>query len=121
MAAVHINVTDCLVPPHAIPTNARPTLVCHCGERSFSPRQIYDVVAAVEHYHEFVPWCQRRWGEPSQGWSADAAAASLFRLHAHRLPESCPPPDHCSTIMLRRPPNYLEAELEVGFQMFVER
>lgn len=42
------------------------------------------MVAAVEHYGKFVPWCQR------------------------------------STIMVRRP-GYLEAELEVGFQMFVER
>lgn len=46
---------------------------------------MYDVVAAVEHYHRFVPWCQR------------------------------------SVVLLRRPPGYLEAELEVGFQMFVER
>lgn len=51
----------------------------------WSPRQVYDVVAAVEHYSKFVPWCQR------------------------------------SSVMLRRPPGYLEAELEVGFQMFVER
>ncbi|KAI3429610.1 hypothetical protein D9Q98_005696 [Chlorella vulgaris] len=50
----------------------------------WTPRQVYDVVAAVEHYGKFVPWCQR------------------------------------STIMVRRP-GYLEAELEVGFQMFVER
>ena len=53
--------------------------------RSWSPRQVYDVVAAVEHYHRFVPWCQG------------------------------------SKVLLRRPPGYLEAELEVGFQMFVER
>ncbi len=46
---------------------------------------MYDVVAAVEHYAAFVPWCQK------------------------------------STVLLRRPPGYLEAELEVGFQMFVER
>jgi hypothetical protein len=46
---------------------------------------VYDVVAAVEHYSKFVPWCQR------------------------------------STVLVRRPPSYLEAELEVGFQMFVER
>ncbi|PSC69318.1 coenzyme Q-binding COQ10 mitochondrial [Micractinium conductrix] len=51
----------------------------------WSPRQVYDVVAAVEHYHRFVPWCQG------------------------------------SKVLLRRPPGYLEAELEVGFQMFVER
>lgn len=23
----------------------------------FSPKQLYDVVADVDHYHEFVPWC----------------------------------------------------------------
>jgi ribosome-associated toxin RatA of RatAB toxin-antitoxin module len=46
---------------------------------------MYDVVAAVEHYCEFVPWCQR------------------------------------STVVLRRGAGYLEAELEVGFQIFVEK
>jgi ribosome-associated toxin RatA of RatAB toxin-antitoxin module len=46
---------------------------------------MYEVVAAVENYHLFVPWCVR------------------------------------STVTLRRPPTYMEAELEVGFQMFVER
>ena len=60
---------------------------------------MYDVVAAVEHYSAFVPWCQR------------------------------------SAVLLRRPAGaeeaeaeaeagaggYLEAELEVGFQVFVER
>lgn len=51
----------------------------------WTPRQVYDVVAAVENYSQFVPWCQR------------------------------------SAVLVRRPPGYLEAELEVGFQMFVER
>ena len=60
-------------------------LRCCCR---WTPRQVYDVVAAVEHYHRFVPWCQR------------------------------------SAVLVRRgapPSEYLEAELEVGFQMFVER
>lgn len=52
---------------------------------SYSPRQMFDVVADVEQYHLFVPWCVR------------------------------------SSVKLRRPPSYMEAELEVGFQMFVER
>ena len=43
------------------------------------------MVAGVEHYKEFVPWCQR------------------------------------SDIILKNPPGYVEAELEVGFKMFVER
>lgn len=51
----------------------------------YSPQQMYDVVAAVENYHQFVPWCVR------------------------------------STVLRRRGDNYLEAELEVGFQIFVER
>lgn len=69
-------------PPLPPPTHPALPQPCH---RSWSPRQVYDVVAGVEHYHRFVPWCQR------------------------------------STVLLRRPPGYLEAELEVGFQMFVER
>ncbi|BDA46031.1 Coenzyme Q-binding protein COQ10 homolog B, mitochondrial [Coccomyxa sp. Obi] len=51
----------------------------------YSPKQLFDVVAAVEHYKEFVPWCQR------------------------------------SQIIQEKPPDYVEAELEVGFKLFVER
>ena len=50
----------------------------------FSPSKVYDVVAAVESYSEFVPWCVR-------------------------------------SSIIRQQPNYLEAELEVGFQIFTER
>ena len=51
----------------------------------YSQEQLYAVVAGVEHYKEFVPWCQR------------------------------------SHIIDRKPPGFVEAELEVGFKMFVER
>jgi coenzyme Q-binding protein COQ10 len=52
----------------------------------YSPQQMYDVVASVEHYKDFVPWCQK------------------------------------STVVFRKDDNtYLEAELEVGFQIFVEK
>ena len=51
----------------------------------YSQEQLYSVVAGVEHYKEFVPWCQR------------------------------------SYIIDRKPPSFVEAELEVGFKMFVER
>lgn len=51
----------------------------------YSQEQLYAVVAGVEHYKEFVPWCQR------------------------------------SDIIDKKPPGYVEAELEVGFKMFVER
>lgn len=43
------------------------------------------MVADVDHYHEFVPWCQR------------------------------------SEVLVRRDMEYIEAELEVGFKLFVER
>ena len=51
----------------------------------YSPEQLFTVVADVEHYHEFVPWCQR------------------------------------SEVLVRRDMEYVEAELEVGFKLFVER
>ena len=54
-------------------------------ERSYSQEQLYTVVADVEHYREFVPWCQR------------------------------------SEVIQSKPPSFVEAELEVGFKMFVER
>lgn len=25
----------------------------------YTPEQLFDVVAAVDYYHDFVPWCQR--------------------------------------------------------------
>ena len=43
------------------------------------------MVAAVEHYREFVPWCQK------------------------------------SELIKREDDKYLEAVLEVGFKLFVER
>lgn len=46
---------------------------------------MFKVVADVEKYHEFVPWCVK------------------------------------SVIKKKNGTNYLEAELEVGFQVFVER
>lgn len=51
----------------------------------YTPEQVYDVVANVEEYKEFVPWCVR------------------------------------SVVLSRPGPNRMEAELEVGFQMFSER
>lgn len=51
----------------------------------YSPEQLFSVVADVDHYHEFVPWCQR------------------------------------SEVLVRRDMEYVEAELEVGFKLFVER
>ena len=47
---------------------------------------MFDVVASVEHYKDFVPWCQN------------------------------------STVVFQQIDNtYVEAELEVGFQIFVEK
>lgn len=53
--------------------------------RRYTPEQLYSVVSQVEHYKEFVPWCER------------------------------------STVMYRKDDTYMEAELEVGFKVFVER
>lgn len=55
---------------------------------SWTPEQLYAVVARVDEYSQFVPWCAR------------------------------------STVLVDRPRpegGYLEAELEVGFQVFNER
>lgn len=51
----------------------------------YSPQQLYDVVADVDNYSFFVPWCQR------------------------------------STVLRRDGNHYLEAELQVGFQVFIEK
>lgn len=50
----------------------------------YSQQQMFDVVSAVEHYKDFVPWC-------------------------------------VASRVIKKTPTYLEAELEVGFQLFVER
>jgi ribosome-associated toxin RatA of RatAB toxin-antitoxin module len=51
----------------------------------YSPDQLYSVVADVEQYQRFVPWCVR------------------------------------SAVLRRRGSSYMEAEMEVGFQVLVER
>jgi coenzyme Q-binding protein COQ10 len=52
----------------------------------YSPEQLYEVVAQVQHYHQFVPWCVG------------------------------------SNVLRRSPDNsYLEAELQIGFQMISEK
>lgn len=51
----------------------------------FTPEQLFDVVADVDSYREFVPWCQG------------------------------------SRVLSRKDEHHFEAELEVGFKVFVER
>ena len=51
----------------------------------YSPDQLFEVVADVEDYGKFVPWCQQ------------------------------------SVIVQRYAPHRFDAELEVGFKVFVER
>ena len=53
--------------------------------RRYSPEQLFEVVADVEDYHNFVPWCQR------------------------------------SVVVTRHRSGRFDAELEVGFKVFVER
>lgn len=50
----------------------------------YTPEQVYDVVAGVDLYEEFVPWCKK-------------------------------------SKVLSRKDNRMDAELEIGFKMFVER
>lgn len=50
----------------------------------YSPEQVYDVVAAVDLYEDFVPWCQK-------------------------------------SRVLWRTDEKMDAELEIGFKLFVER
>lgn len=70
----------CSPPSPPLPLPFHFLLLCR-----YTPEQVYDVVANVEEYKEFVPWCVR------------------------------------SVVLSRPGPNQMEAELEVGFQMFTER
>ena len=72
--------SDRLAPNGVIHSRPRTRVCCR-----YSPEQLYAVVAKVEDYKEFVPWCER------------------------------------STVLQRRGDDYMEAELEVGFKVFVER
>ena len=71
--------------PFGVCWEQHPQFIDEMNLARYSQEQLYTVVAGVEHYKEFVPWCQR------------------------------------SDIILKKPPGYVEAELEVGFKMFVER
>ncbi len=53
--------------------------------RRYSPDQLFEVVADVKDYKQFVPWCQE------------------------------------SVVVQRYSPRRFDAELEVGFKVFVER
>lgn len=65
----------------------------------YSPNQMFQVVSQVEDYHKFVPWCVH---------SDSVLSDSICRCVK-------------STIVKRNPTNYIECDLEVGFQVFVER
>jgi len=75
------------------------------------PHKVYNVVAAVEQYADFVPWCvgstisTTKKNHPSTSNSSSNSSNSNIK--------DTPPFPPSST--------YLEAELEVGFQMFTER
>ncbi|GAX81962.1 hypothetical protein CEUSTIGMA_g9390.t1 [Chlamydomonas eustigma] len=74
----------------------------------WSAEQFYHVVADVEQYHEFVPWCQksRLLGKPVPVPASTARTAGTISSAAGA----------CRHMVLR-----VDAELEVGFQLLVER
>lgn len=45
----------------SITIECRIFIVCRCFHSCirYSPEQLFNVVAAVDFYHGFVPWCQR--------------------------------------------------------------
>lgn len=45
--------THTITPHHSTPRHTTPH---HAGNR-YSPEQLYEVVAGVQHYAAFVPWC----------------------------------------------------------------
>lgn len=78
-------------------TNLHPSLPPH--PPSYTPDQIFDVVADVGSYSQFVPWCVSSTVLPAP---ADAAPPPLA--------PPPPPPDHAT----------LDAELRIGFNSFAE-
>lgn len=76
----------CLLPACAAAITPRHIVAPRASARSYSPQQLYDVVASVQHYASFVPWC----------------------VGSHVLSQNTDG-------------TYLEAELQIGFQMISER
>lgn len=72
------------------------------------PHKVYNVVAAVGQYADFVPWC------------VGSTILTTKQNHARKNSNSS---NNKNSIKDTPPPSstYLEAELEVGFQMFTER
>lgn len=75
------------------------------------PSKVFNVVAAVEHYSDFVPWCVGSTILTRRNTTTHHSNSNT-RTHISPTSSSPPPPTH---------PIYLEAELEVGFQIFTER
>lgn len=45
-----------LLPSSSTTSGTLPAPAPTCLSSRWSPHQVYDIVAAVEHYHKFVPW-----------------------------------------------------------------
>lgn len=91
---------------------------------AYPPHQVFDVVADVQHYDLFVPWCVRSTvlrvgggggaGGGSGGIEASSSSVAAAEEEEGELdPTTSSPP--CSGNL------EMEAELEVGFRNFSER
>ena len=110
--------------------SASPTARAYTERKLFAypPHQVFDVVADVQHYDRFVPWCVRSTvlrvggggggggvGGGGGGGAAEASSSSVVEEEEDEPPPSSSSSSSCSGNL------EMEAELEVGFRNFSER
>lgn len=119
--AQHMGLDSCLGPLPIASITASCSTAIPLRTCRYSPEQLYDVVSKVENY-KVGSYCFEKQCKLPMLPQCHEPAASVLNLSNAFLPvQEFVPWCERSTVLERRGDNYMEAELEVGFKVFVER